>query len=184
VQQNMKFSLLVHLLKQNNFGLVMVFCNTQKITDHIAKNLGKHGIDAIGIHGGLSQAMRTRTMQSFHSGRKQVLVCTDVAARGLHVEDVTHIYNYDVPREPKQYIHRIGRTARAGKNGLAITLLTQRDYENFDRVLRDNNLNVKQEETPPDVERVFMPSMRSNFRGNRNNRGNRFRKRGNNLYRR
>lgn len=175
VEQNLKFSLLVHLLKQNNSGLVMVFCNTQSATDYVAKNLGKQGINAIPIHGGLSQAKRTKTMHSFHSGRKDVLVCTDVAARGLHVEDVSHVYNYDVPREPKQYIHRIGRTARAGKNGQAITLLTQRDYENFDRVFRENNVNVPRKETP-NVERLFIPSMKKNFRGNR------FRRRSNNLY--
>ena len=115
-------------------------------------------------------------MTSFHSGRKDVLVCTDVAARGLHVEDVTHIYNYDVPRESKQHIHRIGRTARAGKNGLAITLLTQRDYENFDNVQRHNNLNIKREQTPV-VEKIFVPAIKKNFR--RNNH----RRRPNNLYR-
>ena len=175
VPQNLKFSLLVHLLKMNNSGLVMVFCNTQRATDYVAKNLSKQGINAIAIHGGLSQAKRTMTMQSFHSGRKDILVCTDVAARGLHIEDVSHIYNYDVPREAKQYIHRIGRTARAGKNGKAITLLTQRDYENFDRVLRENNVDVPRKETP-NVEKLFIPSMKKNFRGNR------FRRRSNNLY--
>ena len=176
VPQNLKFSLLVNLLKKNNSGLVMIFCNTQRMTDYVAKNLNKNGINAIPIHGGLSQAKRTQTMHSFHSGRKEVLVCTDVAARGLHVEDVTHIYNYDVPRESKQYIHRIGRTARAGKNGLAITLLTQRDYENFDNVQRHNNLNIKREFTPK-IEKIFVPSMKKNFR--RNN----YRRRPNNLYR-
>ncbi len=178
VPQNLKFSLLVHLLKQNNSGLVMVFCNTQRITDYVAKNLGKQGINAIPIHGGLSQAKRTRTMDSFHSGRKEVLVCTDVAARGLHVEDVSHVYNYDVPREPKQYIHRIGRTARAGKNGKAITLLTERDYDNFNFVLRDNNIDIPREETPK-VDKLFVPSMKPKFR-----RNNRFGRRSNHLYKR
>ena len=176
VPQNLKFSLLVHLLKKNNSGRVMIFCNTQRMTDYLAKNLNKNGINSIPIHGGLSQAKRTQTMTSFHSGRKDVLVCTDVAARGLHVEDVTHIYNYDVPRESKQHIHRIGRTARAGKNGLAITLLTQRDYENFDNVQRHNNLNIKREQTPV-VEKIFVPAIKKNFR--RNNH----RRRPNNLYR-
>ena len=116
-------------------------------------------------------------MDSFHSGRKDVLVCTDVAARGLHVEDVSHVYNYDVPKESKQYIHRIGRTARAGKNGRAITLLTERDYDNFNFVLRDNNLDIPRKETP-NVEKILIPSMKRNFRGNR------FGKRSNHLYKR
>jgi len=177
VPHNLKFSLLVHLLKKNNSGLVMVFCNTRRITDYVAKNLGKQGINAIPIHGGLTQAKRTRTMYSFHAGKKDVLVCTDVAGRGLHVEDVSQVINYDVPKEPKQYIHRIGRTARAGKEGKAITLLTQRDYENFDRALRENNVNVPRKETPI-VQKIFIPSMKKNFTGNR------FRRRSNNLYKR
>ena len=164
VPQNLKFSLLVHLLKMNNSGLVMVFCNTQRATDYVAKNLNKQDINAIAIHGGLSQAKRSKTMQSFHSRRKDVLVCTDVAARGLHIEDVTHIYNYDVPKESKQYIHRIGRTARAGKNGKAITLLTQRDYENFDRVQKDNNnVDIPRKETPH-IERLSIAPMKKTFR--------------------
>jgi ATP-dependent RNA helicase DeaD len=169
VPQNLKFSLLVHLLKGETTGLCMVFCNTQRITDFISKNLVKNGIHAIAIHGGLTQAKRAKTMETFQSGRAFVLVCTDVAARGLHVENVSHVYNYDIPRESKQYIHRIGRTARAGKDGIAINLLTERDYDNFNFVLRDNNLNIPRVETP-DVERIILPSMHKNRdRGFRNN---------------
>ena len=151
VSQNLKFSLLVHLIKQDSFGLVMVFCNTQRKTASVARNLSKQGLNAIPIHGGLSQSKRTRTMDAFHSGKKDVLVCTDVAARGLHVEGVSHIYNYDVPREAKQYIHRIGRTARAGKDGKAITLVSSGDMQDFNRILRDNK--VPRQETP-NVEKI------------------------------
>ncbi len=173
VPHNLKFSLLVHLLKQEITGLVMVFCNTRRATDYVAKNLKSQGVNAIAIHGGKTQAKRNKTMETFHDGKKEVLVCTDVAARGLHVEDVSHVYNYDVPREAKQYIHRIGRTARAGSKGMAITLLSERDYENFDRVLTQNTLNIPREETP-NVEKIDTPSMRKRHG----------RRRSNNLYRR
>ncbi|MBT3464326.1 DEAD/DEAH box helicase [archaeon] len=177
VPRNIKFSLLVHLLKEEISGLVMVFCNTKRITDFVAKNLQKNGIEAIAIHGGLTQAKRTKTMERFHSGKVAVLVCTDVAARGLHIDDVSHIYNYDIPREPKQYVHRIGRTARAGKKGKAVNLLTSMDYENFDMVLRQNDLVIPKMEVPK-VERVRVEMDsgrndrgRGNFSRGRNNNG-------------
>jgi len=153
---NMKFSLLVHLLKQEHPGLVMVFCNTQKNTDFVAKNLKANGIEALAIHGGFSQAKRSRTMENFHSQRTQVLVCTDVAARGLDIKGVSHVYNYDTPKESKQYIHRIGRTARAGKEGKAVNILSSRDYDNFEHVLRDNDVDIPKEEMPAAMERVFI----------------------------
>ncbi|PIN79685.1 ATP-dependent RNA helicase [Candidatus Woesearchaeota archaeon CG10_big_fil_rev_8_21_14_0_10_34_8] len=149
VKDNLKFSLLVSLLKHEHPGLVMVFCNSRRNTDFVAKNLKFNGIDAIGIHGGLTQASRTRVMERFHSGKVVVLVCTDVAARGLDIPDVSHVYNYDAPNDSKQYVHRIGRTARAGKDGMAVNILSSRDHDNFDRVLSENpDLNIVLKETP------------------------------------
>ncbi|MBI2110425.1 DEAD/DEAH box helicase [Candidatus Woesearchaeota archaeon] len=156
VQNSLKFSLLVHFIKNERSGLVMVFCNTQHATDFVAKNLRFLGINALAIHGGFSQAKRNRAMEQFHAKRINVLVCTDVASRGLDIKGVSHIYNYDVPKESKQYIHRIGRTARAGKEGIAITLLSERDHDNFRRVLDENNIKVKKEKTPY-VERINVP---------------------------
>ncbi|MBU0756503.1 MAG: DEAD/DEAH box helicase [Nanoarchaeota archaeon] len=165
VAPNQKFSLLVHFLKKEVRGLVMVFCNTQRATDFVAKNLNKQGIEAIPIHGGLSQARRSHTLERFNSGKALVLVCTDVAARGLHIEGVTHVYNYDIPKEAKQYVHRIGRTARAGEEGIAISLLTEHDYDNFNRVLSNHDLNIERMDTPQ-VERVHMETMkREGFSG-------------------
>ncbi len=83
------------------------------------------------------------------------MVCTDVAARGLDIKGVSHVYNYDTPKDSKEYIHRIGRTARAGKEGRAISILASRDYDNFSRVLRDNDVTIKKEETP-ETERVMI----------------------------
>jgi len=154
VPDNMKFSLLVHLLKKEHPGLVMVFCNTQHITDFVAKNLRKQNIEALEIHGGFSQAKRSRTMEDFHAKNFQVLVCTEVAARGLDIKGVSHVYNYDIPKEAKQYIHRVGRTARAGADGKAINILSSRDHDNFRRVLREfNDITIKKEPTPQ-MERV------------------------------
>ena len=148
VQDNTKFSLLVHLLKHEEAGLVMVFCNTRRNTDFVANNLKANGVNALAIHGGFSQDKRNRTMNDFHSKNVYVLVCTDVAARGLDIKGVSHIYNYDMPHDSKDHIHRIGRTARAGKEGKVINLLAQRDWDNFTRIIRDNELDITKEQMP------------------------------------
>ncbi len=156
VQDNMKFSLLVHLLKHERAGLVMVFCNTKKNTDFVVKNLRLSGIDALAIHGGFSQSKRTSTMKQFNDSKKTyVLVCTDVAARGLDIKGVSHVYNYDIPKDGRDYIHRVGRTARAGVEGKAISILSQRHHDNFTRVLRDIDVKITKEQTPY-VERVLI----------------------------
>lgn len=154
VPDNQKFSLLVHLLKNEEAGLVMVFCNSRNNTDFVASNLKHQGIDAMGIHGGLSQEKREKIIKKFHAQHAFVLVCTDVAARGLHIDNVSHVYNYDAPKEPKQYVHRIGRTARAGAEGIAINLLSYRDYENMDRVFRENRGLVVDKAELPQFPRV------------------------------
>lgn len=135
VPKNMKLSLLVHLLRNEQSELVMVFCNTRRITDFVAKNLKANGIRAMAIHGGLSQNKRSNTMDLFNNAKVRVLICTDVAARGLHVDNVSHIYNYDIPKDPNDYIHRIGRTARAGEEGKVINLLSSYDHDNFSKIL-------------------------------------------------
>jgi ATP-dependent RNA helicase DeaD len=148
VQDNMKFSLLLHLLKNENSELIMVFCNTKRYTDTIAKNLKSSGVKARAIHGGLTQNQRNNVMKQFHEGRSDVLVCTDVAARGLDINGVSHVYNYDIPRESKQYIHRIGRTARAGKEGKAINIVSRKDNDNFKDVLKFNDVVIRKEKLP------------------------------------
>ena len=163
VPDSMKFALLVHLIKNESTGLVMVFCNTRHNTDFIAKNLKRLGINALAIHGGFSQAKRSRTMEDFKDENIQVLVCTDVAARGLDIKGVSHVYNYDTPKDSKDYIHRVGRTARAGNEGKAITILGNRDYENFRRVQGDSSLNIVQEELPQ-FERVELELRRGGRR--------------------
>jgi len=146
--QNDKFSLLLHLLKNSTPGLAIVFCATRKETDIVAKNLRRQGINASEIHGGMNQNKRSKSLDDLKRQKINVLVATDVAARGLDIKEVSHVYNYDVPKTPKEYIHRIGRTARAGKNGDAVTLLTSRDHDNFRRVQSDEKIIIKQANFP------------------------------------
>src|SRR3989338_7764107 len=163
VPRNIKLSLLVHLLKNEDSKLVMVFCNTRRTTDFVVKNLKANRIDAIAIHGGLSQNNRTRTIGLFNDAKVGVLVCTDVAARGLHIDNVSHIYNYDIPKDSKDYVHRIGRTARAGESGKAISLLSEYDYDNFSRVMNDYHTFSIEKLEKPYLERII--SIRTdNFR--------------------
>ena len=122
VPDNKKFSLLVNLLKNEDADLVMVFCNTRRNVDFITENLIKNGIAAKAIHGRIDQKKRIRILEEFHKKGLGVLVCTDVAARGLDIKGVSHVYNYDSPIESKDYIHRVGRTARASATGIAFYL--------------------------------------------------------------
>jgi len=173
VPKELKFSLLVHLLKEEKAGLVMVFCNTRINTDFVENNLLKQGIEAMAIHGGLSQQKRNKIMQTFRSEKVYVLVCTDVAARGLDIKNVSHVYNYDSPKTSKEYIHRIGRTARAGKDGIAISLVSQRDYESFRGVLRDESIKVEQKPVPENIQKVFVRFDQGGRGGRFGNRGGR-----------
>jgi len=169
VKSPSKFSLLVHLMKAESTGLVMVFCNSRKYTDIVAKNLYKNKIEAMAIHGGLSQAQRSNTLERFNSKDTFVLVCTDVAARGLDIPGVSHVYNYDLPLDAKQYIHRIGRTARAGKSGKVVNLVCDRDHESFGKILREFDVKIEKLEKPTfeKIEMVGMAQQRGPQSGGR-----------------
>ncbi|MBS3080585.1 DEAD/DEAH box helicase [Candidatus Pacearchaeota archaeon] len=153
VNEREKFSLLAHLLKNEDSELTMVFCATRRRVDIIAKKLDSQGIDILAIHGGFPQNRRLRIMEEFQNKKIRILVCTDVAARGLDIKGVSHVYNYDIPNESKDYIHRIGRTARAGEKGKAISLVSNRDGKNFENILRNPKLSIKKE-TLPEFERL------------------------------
>jgi len=151
-----KFSLLVHFLKNEKAKLVMVFCNTRMNSDFVASNLKEKGVDANVIHGGMDQSKRMRVLKKFDEASVNVLVCTDVAARGLDIPSVSHVYNYDFPSDAKDYIHRIGRTARAGAEGIAVTIITSRDYDNFANFQKHfPEVAIKREMTPR-FEKVFV----------------------------
>ena len=160
-----KFSLLVHLLRHKTPGLALVFCATRRMVNHVARNLQSHGVKAMAIHGGLTQNRRLEALDSLRREHIQILVATDVAARGLDIKNISHIYNYDVPKSAEEYVHRIGRTARAGEAGDAVTLLTEKDYANFRSVLSDPKLEIKRE-TPIAFEHVRF-EVGQNFRRGR-----------------
>ncbi len=132
-----KFSLIVHLLKQETQGIALVFCGTRRVCDKITKSLRSQKINAIAIHGGLSQSQRTHNINQMHHKGTGVLVATDVASRGLHINNISHVYNYDLPQTPDDYVHRIGRTARAGAKGIAITIITQHDFGELKRIMKE-----------------------------------------------
>lgn len=130
-----KLDLLVSLLK-NDPHIALVFCNRKHVTSKIAKKLSAAGIQARCLHGDLTQPKRDRVTNEFRQKKFTVLVATDVASRGLHIEDISHVYNFDIPRDVDSYTHRIGRTARAGKKGEAISLVaTEEDKKFFKQIL-------------------------------------------------
>ncbi len=174
IEDNLKYSLLKHLLENEKSKLAIIFCNTRKNVDFVANNLKFMGIESLPIHGGFSQEKRTRILKSFYSKEIQVLIATDVAARGLDIKGVSHIYNYDIPPSKEEYIHRIGRTARAGKDGKVINLLTSRNYENFQNLMAGEFKIIQK--TPPFIKRArirWMPEKRSERTYRRNNGQNR-----------
>ena len=130
-----KVSTLVDLLKEER-GLVLVFVRTKAGADRLVEKLLRHDVDAVAIHGDKGQAQRERALARFDAGKVKTLVATDVAARGLDVDDITHVINFDPPEEPGQYTHRVGRTGRAGRGGVGITLVLPEQQEEVSRVAR------------------------------------------------
>lgn len=127
VPEPKKLDVLCRLLDIQNPDMAIIFGRTKRRVDEIAEALSKRGYSADGIHGDLTQSQRDTVMRKFRTGTIDILVATDVAARGLDISGVTHIYNFDIPQDAEWYVHRIGRTGRAGETGLAITFVTSRE---------------------------------------------------------
>jgi ATP-dependent RNA helicase RhlB len=126
VGNNVKFRLLLGLLKHETWNRLLIFANTRIGVEMLARRLKDHGFAAVGITGTVHQKKRLKIMQSFKAGEVKILVATDVASRGIHVEDIDIVINYDVPQDPEDYVHRIGRTGRLGKAGKAITMACEK----------------------------------------------------------
>ena len=124
VDRSEKADVMAHLLDMGGYERVIAFCNTKNMTDRLAGLLDMRGISCSAIHGDIPQAVREKTLQKFREGKMRVLVATDVAARGLDIDDVDAVFNYDVPDENEYYIHRIGRTGRAKRHGVAFSLVS------------------------------------------------------------
>ena len=131
-----KVSTLVELLNEEVEGLALVFVRTKAGADRLVEKLRRHEVDALAIHGDKGQAQRERALARFDSGKVRTLVATDVAARGLDVDDVTHVINFDPPEEADAYTHRVGRTGRAGRGGTGITLVLPEQQGDVSRVAR------------------------------------------------
>jgi superfamily II DNA/RNA helicase len=126
-----KIEMLARVLQASGRGLTMVFCRTKRTADQVAAALTVRGFAAAAVHGDLGQAQRERALRAFRHGKVDVLVATDVAARGLDVEDVTHVVNYECPEDDKAYLHRTGRTGRAGRAGVAVTFVDWADLQRW-----------------------------------------------------
>lgn len=142
--------MLTRLLDIQSPELAIVFGRTKRRVDELAEALNLRGYMAEGIHGDLSQAKRISVLRKFKEGSIDVLVATDVAARGLDISGVTHVYNFDIPQDPESYVHRIGRTGRAGKTGVAMTFINPREK---------SYLHVVERTTKKKMERMDAPTL-------------------------
>ncbi|MDP1728539.1 MAG: DEAD/DEAH box helicase [Bacteroidota bacterium] len=124
-----KRKLLIHLLEDDTIGNALVFTRTKHGADRVVKDLAVHGIHAAAIHGNKSQNARQAALSDFKLGKKRVLLATDIAARGIDIDELTHVINYELPNIPETYIHRIGRTGRAGANGIALSFCEEEEFE-------------------------------------------------------
>jgi len=145
VEEREKFKHLCDFIKKNHDAKqqTIVFAATKQRADRVSHNLRGEGFKAVAIHGDLSQRQRDNSMQRFRKGSEEILVATDIAARGIDVPTVGHVINYDVPDDPNIYFHRIGRTARAGAEGTAISLVSQDRVADFDRILAQTKLPIR-----------------------------------------
>ena len=140
------------LIENNDVDNGIVFCNRKRDVDIVAKSLSVHGISSAPIHGDLAQSLRTETLEKFKNGEIKMLVASDVAARGLDVPSVSHVFNYDVPNHSEDYVHRIGRTGRAGRKGDAVMLVARLDEKNYAEILKLIKVDEIEEVDIPGIE--------------------------------
>jgi ATP-dependent RNA helicase RhlE len=131
VEKENKRNLLVHLLNQDHVERALIFSGTKVVATQVARHLERSGIKADAIHSNKSQSQRQKALDAFTKGKVKVLVATDIVARGIDVDDISHVINYEIPEDAENYIHRIGRTARAGRQGVAISLCCVEDISNL-----------------------------------------------------
>ncbi len=177
VEQKRKRELLARLLENADLSRVIIFTRTKHCANRVSEQLEKGGIPSEAIHGNKSQGARQRALEAFRSGEARVLVATDIAARGIDVDGITHVINYELPNEPESYVHRIGRTARAGASGIAYSFCdgTERQYlKQIERLTR-RTLTVYDVKPligdQPSAEFANEPREERRPNGNRNARG-------------
>jgi ATP-dependent RNA helicase RhlE len=166
VDRDKKRALLTQLIKQHDWSQVLVFTRTKHGANQLAEHLVKAGIPALAIHGNKSQSARTRALSEFKDGSLRVLVATDIAARGIDVVDLPHVVNFELPNVPEDYVHRIGRTGRAGASGEAVSLVCVDEY----KLLADIERLLKRE-LPEEVVPGFEPDRNAKPEPIQNGRG-------------
>ena len=178
VPKKNKKSLLIHLLKDESIKSVIVFSRTKHGANKIAKDLEKAGVAAAAIHGNKSQNQRQLALNNFKEGNIRVLVATDIAARGIDIDELSHVINYDLPDVAETYVHRIGRTGRAGASGVAITFCDEEEkamFRSIEKVI-GKSIPVLAEEEYEIIQPVVQPvQKKSNNQGNKNNKNRNYR---------
>lgn len=143
-----KIELITRLLNLHNINLSLIFCNTKSNVDKVVEILKTKGCFADAIHGDMNQAQREKVMRGFRNGSVKILVATDVAGRGIDVKNIEAVFNYDLPRDDEDYIHRIGRTGRAGTSGIAFTFVSKKQSQSLRRIERANGIQIHKKEVP------------------------------------
>lgn len=145
VNKGEKTALLANLIKKHEWSQALIFVNAKNHCEHLAFKLSKQGINAEVFHGDKAQGARNRVLDGFKSGEVEVLIATDIAARGLDIEKLPVVINFDLPRSPADYMHRIGRSGRAGEVGLALSLIDHEDYQHFKVIEKKNKIRLERE---------------------------------------
>ena len=146
VNKGEKTALLAHLIQQHQWRQILIFVNAKNSCEHLASKLSKRGISAEVFHGDKGQGARTRVLEEFKAGEIDVLIATDIAARGLDIEKLPVVINFDLPRSPADYMHRIGRSGRAGEVGLALSLIDYEDYHHFKVIEKKHKIHLEREQ--------------------------------------
>ena len=143
-----KFEGLCRVLDVEETGKLIIFCRTKRAVDELVSSLDARGYSSGGLHGDLSQVQRDRVMKKFREGRIDVLIATDVAARGIDIDDITHVINDDIPQDHESYVHRIGRTGRAGRSGVAMTFIQPKEYRQLRLIMKLTHTKIERREVP------------------------------------
>ena len=143
INESQRDEAIVKLLETEDTNKCIIFCRMKREVDRLAEHLQAMGFNAAGLHGDLEQQDREIVIKAYRRGETKIMVATDVAARGLDVKDVTHVFNYHIPFDPQSYVHRIGRTGRAGKSGQAITLVTTEEFRELQRIQKEVGANMQ-----------------------------------------
>jgi ATP-dependent RNA helicase DeaD len=137
IDENQRDEAIVRLLESEDYDKALIFCRMKREVDRLTEYLNALGFNASGLHGDIEQQDRDSIVKSYRRGETRILIATDVAARGLDIKNVTHVFNYHIPFDPQSYVHRIGRTGRAGKSGRAITLASTEEFRELQRIRKE-----------------------------------------------